>query len=171
MPEGKTGWHATPHATPALNPNPNPGVTMYGVHWLTAVRLRVLGAQGCALRGQQAFWQQELPRFGYELGAMTEMSLELFALLHGNGTVMLGTGPDMQRGLDHYRNYEMNPVGQVRRLGLGATEKWPLNEAQRPHFRGIQANCRTHRPQKLKCLISLCTNPVSILSVPIRTVH
>ena len=135
------------------------------------MRLRVLGAQGCALRGQQAFWQQELPRFGYELGAMTEMSLELFALLHGNGTVMLGTGPDMQRGLDHYRNYEMNPVGQVRRLGLGATEKWPLNEAQRPHFRGIQANCRTHRPQKLKCLISLCTNPVSILSVPIRTVH
>jgi len=73
----------------------------------------VANAQGCALRGQQAFWQQELPRFGYELGAMTEMSLELFALLHGNGTVMMDTGPDMQRGLDHYRNYEMNPVGQV----------------------------------------------------------
>lgn len=44
---------------------------------------------------------------------MTEMSLELFALLHGNGTVMMDTGPDMQRGLDHYRNYDMNPVGQV----------------------------------------------------------
>jgi len=73
-----------------------------------------LPVKGCALRGQQAFWQQELPRFGYELGAMTEMSLELFALLHGNGTVMMDTGPDMQRGLDHYRNYEMNPVGQYR---------------------------------------------------------
>ena len=34
-----------------------------------------------------------------------------------------------------------------------------------------QANCRTHRPQKLKCLISLCTNRVSILSVPIQTVR
>ena len=35
----------------------------------------------------------------------------------------------------------------------------------------LQANCRTHRPQKLKRLISLCTNPVSILSVPIQTVR
>jgi hypothetical protein len=35
----------------------------------------------------------------------------------------------------------------------------------------VQAKCRTHRPQKLKCLISLCTNPVSILSVPIQTVR
>jgi hypothetical protein len=34
-----------------------------------------------------------------------------------------------------------------------------------------QANCRTHRPQELKCLISLCTNPVSIVSVPIQTVR
>jgi hypothetical protein len=34
----------------------------------------------------------------------------------------------------------------------------------------VQANCRTHRPQQLKCLISLCTNPVSILSVYIQTV-
>jgi hypothetical protein len=33
----------------------------------------------------------------------------------------------------------------------------------------VQANCRTHRPQKLECLISPCTNPVSILSVPIQT--
>jgi hypothetical protein len=32
----------------------------------------------------------------------------------------------------------------------------------------IQANSRTHRPQKLKCLISLFTNPVSILSVAIQ---
>jgi hypothetical protein len=37
--------------------------------------------------------------------------------------------------------------------------------------RTVQANCRTHRPQKLKCLISLCTNPVSVLSVPIQTVR
>jgi hypothetical protein len=35
----------------------------------------------------------------------------------------------------------------------------------------LQANCRTHRPQKLKRLISLCTNPVSILSVPIQAVR
>ena len=35
----------------------------------------------------------------------------------------------------------------------------------------LQANCRTHRSQKLKCLISLCTNPVSILTVPIQTVR
>jgi hypothetical protein len=35
----------------------------------------------------------------------------------------------------------------------------------------VQAKCRTHRPQKLECLISLCTNPVSILSVPIQTVR
>jgi hypothetical protein len=35
----------------------------------------------------------------------------------------------------------------------------------------LQANCRTHRPQKLKCLISLCTNPVSILSFPIQAVR
>jgi hypothetical protein len=34
-----------------------------------------------------------------------------------------------------------------------------------------QVNSRTHRPQKLKCLISLCTNPVSILSVPFQTVR
>ena len=34
-----------------------------------------------------------------------------------------------------------------------------------------EANCRTRRPQKLKCLISLRTNPVSILSAPIQTVH
>ena len=33
----------------------------------------------------------------------------------------------------------------------------------------VQANCRTHRPQKLKRLISLCTIPVSILSVPDQT--
>jgi hypothetical protein len=33
------------------------------------------------------------------------------------------------------------------------------------------SQCRTHRPQKLICLISLCTNPVSILSVPIQTVR
>jgi hypothetical protein len=35
----------------------------------------------------------------------------------------------------------------------------------------VQATCRTHRPHKLKRLISLCTNPVSILSVPIQTVR
>jgi hypothetical protein len=35
----------------------------------------------------------------------------------------------------------------------------------------LQANCRTHRPQKLKCLIFLCTNPVPILSVPIHAVR
>jgi hypothetical protein len=37
--------------------------------------------------------------------------------------------------------------------------------------RALQANCRAHRPQKLKCSISLYTNPVSILSVPIQTVR
>jgi hypothetical protein len=53
----------------------------------------------------------------------------------------------------------------------------PINcGAAREHSRAqqtpaVQANCRTHRPQKLKCLISLCTNPVSILSVPIQTVR
>jgi hypothetical protein len=35
----------------------------------------------------------------------------------------------------------------------------------------IQVNSRTHVPQGLKCFISLCTNPVSILSVPIQTVR
>jgi hypothetical protein len=33
-----------------------------------------------------------------------------------------------------------------------------------------QVNSRTHVPQKLTGLISLYTNPVSILSVPIQTV-
>jgi hypothetical protein len=43
---------------------------------------------------------------------------------------------------------------------------------QRGHLTGrLQANCRTHRPKKLKRLISLCTNPVSISSVPIQTVR
>ena len=35
----------------------------------------------------------------------------------------------------------------------------------------VLANCRTHPPQKLKCLISLVPNPVLILSVPIQTVR
>ena len=30
----------------------------------------------------------------------------------------------------------------------------------------VQVNSSTHRPQKLKCLISRCTNPVSVLSLP-----
>ena len=35
----------------------------------------------------------------------------------------------------------------------------------------VQVNSRTQAHQKLKCLISLCTNLVSILSVPIQTVR
>jgi hypothetical protein len=36
----------------------------------------------------------------------------------------------------------------------------------------VQVNSRTHVPQKLKCIdFAICTNPVSILSVPIQTVH
>jgi hypothetical protein len=35
----------------------------------------------------------------------------------------------------------------------------------------VQVNSRTHVPQKLTSLISLCTNPVSILSAPIQTVN
>ena len=35
----------------------------------------------------------------------------------------------------------------------------------------VQVNSRTHVPQKLTDLISLSTNPVSILSVPIQTVR
>jgi hypothetical protein len=58
-----------------------------------------------------------------------------------------------------------------------AAEVWDSSIVQGPfsvaprQTLALQANCRTHRPQKLKCLISLCTNPVSILSVPIQTVR
>jgi hypothetical protein len=34
----------------------------------------------------------------------------------------------------------------------------------------VQVNSRTHVPQKLTGPVSLCTNPVSILSVRIQTV-
>jgi hypothetical protein len=43
-----------------------------------------------------------------------------------------------------------------------------------PHddtLEGVQVNSRTHVPQKLTGFISLYTNPVSILTVPIQTVH
>jgi hypothetical protein len=62
----------------------------------------------------------------------------------------------------------------VRRDSLGVVHRsWtvfcrPVPNASitiRNLFVAVQANCRTHRPQKLKCLISLCTKPVSILSV------
>ena len=66
-------------------------------------------------------------------------------------------------------------------VGAGAAAQWTHGGAAAgeilplpilPYRRvKIQANCETHRPQKLKCLISLCTNPVSILSVPIQTVR
>ena len=58
-------------------------------------------------------------------------------------------------------------VANVRGFGWGITHG-AVRDA--PPIFPLQANCRTHRPQKLKCLISLCTNPVSILSVPIQTV-
>ena len=46
----------------------------------------------------------------------------------------------------------------------GAAQRGPWVSTIVPHAAcclvSLQVNCRTHRPQKLKCLISLCTNPV-----------
>jgi hypothetical protein len=52
------------------------------------------------------------------------------------------------------------PVGIIFARYLRFLRASPLlNNGQIPTPNAVQANCRTHRPQKLKCLISLCTNP------------
>jgi hypothetical protein len=56
------------------------------------------------------------------------------------------------------------------RRGRGHT-LWPFIDPFLGQPLTIQTISKTHRPQKLKCLISLCTNPVSILSVPIQAVR
>jgi hypothetical protein len=66
--------------------------------------------------------------------------------------------------------YERTFVEHPAPLTLPNGDTLPPSSAPPPSSL-VQANCRTHRPQKLKCLISLCTNPVSILSAPIQTVR
>jgi hypothetical protein len=64
------------------------------------------------------------------------------------------------------------PPGQHRQSGVMGNllvARWVMSVGW--WMAEVQANCRTHRPHKLKRLISLCANPASILSVPIQTVR